>query len=84
MNCRHCWRLPLERLDVHQVVLRVLFRGTTPSARPIPRTITLTFPDVCSLKRSDPYYQVIMRLLRDWGIDAAPTTAEPVFRVGAA
>lgn len=76
--------LLLAELDVIQVQLRILFRGKTPTARPIPRTITLTRPDVCSLKRSDPYYLVILRLLRDWGIDAAPTITEPVFRLGAA
>jgi hypothetical protein len=71
-------RLPLAQMEVYQVQLRVRFRGTQRTARPVTRTITLSLPDMCSLKRNDPYYLIVMQVLRRCGIDRSAVVTEPI------
>jgi len=77
-------RLPLAQMEVYQVQLRVLFRGAQRTARPVTRTITLSVPDICSLKRNDPYYLIVMQVLRRCGIDRAAAVTEPTWTRGVA
>lgn len=72
-------RLPLAQLEVYRVQLRIHFRGKHPTGRPVTRTITLSHPDVCTLKRNDPYYLVVMQILRRCGIDRSVLVREPVW-----
>ncbi|MHB9109522.1 MAG: hypothetical protein ACYDCO_20910 [Armatimonadota bacterium] len=77
-------RVPLDQLEVYRVQLRLHFRGRQTGSRQILRTITLSHPDLCTLKRTDPYYQVIMEILRRCGIDRSASVMEPTWRWGAA
>lgn len=73
-------RLPLERMEVYRVQLRLLFRGKQKTDRLITRTITLSHPDICTLKRNDPYYLVVMQILRRCGIDRSALVSEPIWK----
>jgi hypothetical protein len=73
-------RLPRAQMEVFRVQLRLVFRGTHPTGRPVTRTITLSSPDVCTLKRHDPYYLVVMQILRRCGIDRSAFVREPIWQ----
>lgn len=60
-------------MEVEAVQLRFYFRGKTPTAQPITRTVTLSLPNVLRLGRNDPYYPTIRTLLRRWHLDVAHT-----------
>lgn len=60
-------------MEVEEAQLRFYFRGKTPTAQPITRTVTLSMPDMLRLGRNDPYYPTIRTLLRRWHLDVAHT-----------
>jgi len=71
-------RLPLAHMEVYRVQLRILFRGKQKTDRLVPRTITLSLPDICTLKHNDPYYIIVMQMLRRCGIDRSAVVMEPI------
>jgi hypothetical protein len=73
-------RLPHAQMEVFRVQLHLRFRGKPHTARPVTRTITLSSPDVCTLKRNDPYYLVVMQILRRCGIDQSASVREPIWQ----
>ena len=77
-------RLPLAQMEVYRVQLRILFRGKHHTDRLVTRTITLSLPDICTLKRNDPYYLIVMQVLRRCGIDRSAAVTEPIWTRGAA
>jgi len=73
-------RLPFARMEVFRVQLRLLFRGKQKTDRQVTRTISLSYPDICTLKRNDPYYLVVMQILRRCGIDRSALVIEPIWK----
>ena len=73
-------RLPHGQMEVFRVQLRLLFRGKQQTDCPVTRTITLSHPDICTLKRNDPYYLVVMQILRRCGIDRSALVLEPIWK----
>jgi hypothetical protein len=74
----------LDEMDVQEAHLRLFFRGKSPTAQPVSRTVVLALPDMLRLQRTDKYYPTIRDLLRRWQLDVAHTIAAPVFVHGAA